>query len=36
MAYFSVYPVGFYVTTLALVLYLLIGLGRRIARRWAR
>jgi zinc/manganese transport system permease protein len=33
MAYFSVYPVGFYVSTLALGLYLLIALGRRIPRR---
>jgi zinc/manganese transport system permease protein len=33
LAYFSVYPVGFYVTTLALGLYLLIHLGRAVARR---
>jgi zinc/manganese transport system permease protein len=33
MAYFSVYPVGFYVTTVALALYLLVRIGRRIARK---
>jgi len=33
LAYFSIYPVGFYVTTLALGLYVLILLARRIGRR---
>jgi zinc/manganese transport system permease protein len=31
MAYFTVYPVGFYVTTLALGLYVVVRIGRRIA-----
>jgi zinc/manganese transport system permease protein len=33
LAYFSIYPIGFYVTSLALGLYVLIQAGRRIARR---
>ena len=33
LAYFSIYPVGFYVTTLALGVYVLIQAGRRTARR---
>jgi zinc/manganese transport system permease protein len=33
LAYFSIYPIGFYVTTLALGLYVLIQAGRRTARR---
>ncbi len=33
MAYFSIYPVGFYLTTLALGLHVLIVIGRRIAGR---
>jgi zinc/manganese transport system permease protein len=32
LAYFSIYPVGFYVTTLALGVYVLILVGRRTAR----
>ncbi|MGI8863161.1 MAG: metal ABC transporter permease [Solirubrobacteraceae bacterium] len=33
LAYFSIYPIGFYVTSLALGLYVLIQAGQRIARR---
>jgi zinc/manganese transport system permease protein len=39
LAYFSVYPVGFYVTSLSFGLYLLVRIGRRVAddpRRVAR
>jgi zinc/manganese transport system permease protein len=32
LAYFSIYPVGFYVTTLALAVYLLIHAGRALTR----
>src|SRR3954447_16147943 len=33
LAYFSIYPVGFYVTSLAFGLYVLVRLGRAIGRR---
>jgi zinc/manganese transport system permease protein len=33
LAYFSVYPVGFYVTSLSFGLYLLVRFGRRVVRR---
>ena len=33
LAYFSIYPVGFYVTTLSFGLYVLVRLGRRVTRR---
>ena len=35
LAYFSIYPVGFYVTTLSFGLYVVVRLGRRVARRGA-
>jgi zinc/manganese transport system permease protein len=33
LAYFSIYPVGFYVTSLSFVLYVLVRVGRVVARR---
>jgi zinc/manganese transport system permease protein len=33
LAYFSVYPVGFYVTTLAFALYVLVRVARALAAR---
>ncbi len=33
LAYFSTYPVGFYVTTLSFGLYVVVRLGRRVTRR---
>jgi len=33
LAYFSVYPVGFFVTSLAFALYVLVRLARVVARR---
>jgi zinc/manganese transport system permease protein len=33
IAYFSIYPVGFYITTFAFALYLLARIGRRLAAR---
>jgi zinc/manganese transport system permease protein len=35
VAYFSIYPVGFYVTTFAFGLYVLLRVGSRVARRGA-
>jgi zinc/manganese transport system permease protein len=36
ISYFSIYPLGFYVTSLGFALYLLARLARRTARRFAR
>jgi len=33
LAYFSIYPVGFYVTSLSFALYVLVRVGRVVARR---
>jgi zinc/manganese transport system permease protein len=36
LAYFSVYPVGFYITSLSFAVYVLVRLGRTLARRRLR
>jgi zinc/manganese transport system permease protein len=36
ISYFSIYPLGFYVTSLGFALYLLARLARHTARRFAR
>src|SRR5258705_8435340 len=36
LAYFSIYPVGFYVTSLSFALYLLVRVGRTLAHRRRR